>query len=110
MITDYKKTIEGKRRFENPQLYQKTLDFQKEMAANGVAWHNHFSDECTIDFCCCIGDNMKGENVDTNYTHFIPSFKTAIKQAFEEYYEEVKQLDKDGKIKQHIDLFIAQNY
>lgn len=117
MATDYANTPEGQRRFENPDVYQKTLEFQKEMAANGVAWHNHFADECTIDFCCCKGDNrkeLKGGNGKvypaTNYLHHIPSFRTAIKQSFEEYYEEIKHLDKDGKIKQHMDLFISQNY
>ena len=116
-MEDYRETTEGKRRFDNPELYEKTLAFQTQMAENGIAWHNHFSDECTIDFCCCNGDNLKefkgsGGKIypETKYKHYIPSFTTVIKQAFTEYYETVKSTDKDGKIKKSIDRFVADNY
>lgn len=99
-MQDYRYELEGKRRFDNPSIYKKTLEFQNEMAKLGVAWHNHFANECTIDFCCCQGDNMKeiiSENGTvypaTNYKHYIPSFRTVIKDALDELYEEVKHGD-----------------
>lgn len=102
MIIDYKTTEEGRRRFENTEIYEETLKFQKRLASLGVAWHNHFSDECTIDFCCCQGDNMrelKGDNGEiypaTAYQFYIPSFKEVIKLALEELYEECKHGDKE---------------
>lgn len=101
-MSNYNDTIEGKRRFKNPDIYKKTLDFQNQMKDLGIAWHNHFADECTIDFACCCGDK--------DYKHYIPSFRTVIKQAFNDYYEEIKHLDSDGKIKKHIQLFINDNY
>ena len=115
---DYRDTIEGARRFKNPEIYQKTLEFQQEMAKLGVAWHNHFSDECTIDFCCCMGDNMKEltgaggvKYPPTDYKHYIPSFRTAIKQALEELFDEVKHGDKEHQkwLKDKFDSF-AKNY
>ena len=71
IITDYRNDPSGKRRFENPALYQKTVEMQNEFAKNGIAWHNPFSDECTSDFCCCTG---KG-----NYNTYFPSYQQAIK-------------------------------
>ncbi len=102
MQYDYRKTVEGKRRFGNKAIYAQTLEFQKKMAEQGVAWHNHFSDECTIDFCCCQGDGK--------YEHHIPSFTVAIKQAFAEYYEEIKAFDVGGKMKIHMQKFLNDNY
>jgi hypothetical protein len=55
MDKDYRKTEEGKRRFTNPEVYQKTVDFQNYMQSVGIAWHNPYSDECCSDFACCTG-------------------------------------------------------
>ena len=88
-MEDYRNSEEGKRRFANPEIYQKTVDFQEEMRSMGVAWHNHYSNECTIDFCCCQGDNLKS----TNYSQYIPSNREVIKQALEELFDQVKHGD-----------------
>jgi hypothetical protein len=101
---NYDQTIEGQRRISNPVIYEKSLQFQKEMKECGVAWHNHFADECTIDFACCCGDMPE------LYNHHIPSFRIAIKQAFEEYYQEIIQFDGSGHLKRHMDKFIKDNY
>jgi hypothetical protein len=101
-MDDYRDTVEGKRSFENKGIYKLTFNFQQKMAKLGVAWHNHFSNECTDDFNCCCGNG--------DYQHYIPSFRTAIKQAFKEYYEEIKHIDKDGLLKTHLDKFINNNY
>lgn len=82
-MIDYRETIEGKRRFANPEIYEKTLQFQEEMRKLGIAWHNHYANECTPDFCCCQGDNLSN----TNYHTFIPSYRTVAKQAIEELVE-----------------------
>mgnify|MGYP000552973827 CR=1 FL=1 len=93
-MKNYAESEEGKRRFANPQIYQKSLDYQAEMGKLGVAIHNHYSDECTIDFCCCQGDNLKGVEglQDTNYHTYIPSFTTSLKQAFSELEAEFSKL------------------
>lgn len=70
---NYGDTMEGRRRFDNPEIYKETVAFQNRMQQLGVAWHNHFSDECTSDFCCCTGEG--------NYQHYIPSFDTVIKES-----------------------------
>lgn len=104
-MIDYRKTEEGERRFSNPEIYKETLDFQKKMEAFGVAWHNHFSDECTSDFCCCQGDNMK----DTNYKHYIPSFREAVKLAFEEVLTDLPQdMKKVAEIR--FEKYLKQNF
>lgn len=115
MRYDYRETEEGKRRFENPEIYQATLDFQNKMAELGVAWHNHYSDECTIDFCCCQGDNMGecGETIKypaTKYQTWIPSFREVIKWALEELYEECKHGDKEHQdwLKNKFDKYLEQ--
>lgn len=98
MIEDYSKSIEGKRRFSNPKIYELTLEFQKNLGKLGVVWHNTFADECTIDFCCCQGDNMESLGEDypaTNYKHYLPSYREVIKLALEELYEECKHGDKE---------------
>lgn len=38
---------------ENPDIYALSRLLQKELAANGIAWHNPISDECCDDFGCC---------------------------------------------------------
>lgn len=111
---DYRETKEGKRRFANKEIYEKTLAFQYEMKKHGVAWHNHFSDECTIDFCCCQGDQMKelkGDNGQvypaTQYRHYIPSFRTVVKEALNELYEQCKHGDAEHQkwLKDKFDAF-----
>ena len=87
MITDYRESIEGKRRFSEQKAYRESLHFQKVMQDLGIAWYNHFSNECTIDFCCCEGD--------CKYNHHIPSFYSHTKQIFEELFEEIKHGDKE---------------
>lgn len=91
MSYDYRETIEGKRRFSNPEIYRKSLEFQKEMQKLGVAWHNQFADECTHDFCCCEGDNLMG----SDYKHYIPSFRTVLKDALDDLFEVCKHGDED---------------
>lgn len=98
MIEDYRNSIEGKRRFENSEIYGLTLQFQDNLRKLGVAWHNVFADECTIDFCCCQGDNMEAlgeEYPNTDYKHYLPSYKEVIKLALDELYEECKHGDQD---------------
>lgn len=68
---DYRDSLAGIRRFNNPELYQKTLEMQQEFAKNGIAWHNPFSDECTMDFCCCTGGG--------NYDTYFPSYEQVLK-------------------------------
>ncbi|GAB4023331.1 hypothetical protein GCM10028808_73460 [Spirosoma migulaei] len=99
---DYRETVEGKRRFANPEIYEKTLKFQQEMAKHGIAWHNHFANECTIDFCCCEGNNLS----DTNYHTFIPSFRTVAKQALEELKGQLSIIDNMREIKSKIDNLV----
>ena len=38
---------------KNPDAYTVSVEFQRKMAQLGIAWHNVFSNECTIDFECC---------------------------------------------------------
>jgi len=71
MREDYRNSLAGIRRFNNPELYQKTLEMQKAFKENGIAWHNPFADECTIDFCCCTGEG--------NYDTYFPSYERALK-------------------------------
>jgi hypothetical protein len=86
MEKDYRKTKSGIRRFGDPETYQKSLEFQNFLQSKGIAWHNVFADECTIDFSCCEGD---GEYL----THF-PSYYASTKQLFEELFEKIKHGDK----------------
>lgn len=53
METDYRKSKEGQRRFNNPKTYWITWKFQSLLWWIGIAWHNPYSDECTKDFNCC---------------------------------------------------------
>lgn len=71
MEADYRDTPEGKWRFANPSLYQKTLEFQSMLAKHGIAWHNPFANECTADFCCCYGDGK--------YKKYFPSMDQMLK-------------------------------
>lgn len=102
---NYQDSVEGKRRFENKEVYKKTLDFQNEMKKHGIAWHNHFANECTIDFCCCEGDNVKklhGNNGEiypaSEYKHYIPSYRTVIKEAFQELLDDCKNFKKHEQL------------
>jgi hypothetical protein len=47
MKTDYRKSKEGQRRFNNPIIYWVTWKFQSLLWWVGIAWHNPYSDECT---------------------------------------------------------------
>lgn len=76
MNYDYRETPEGKWRFENPEAYKKTVEFQKYLQSIGIAWHNPFADECTSDFCCCVGDGK--------YTRYFPSYERAFKDMLKE--------------------------
>lgn len=87
MQKDYRKTKSGKRRFGNPAIYKKSLEFQKYLKENGIAWHNVFADECTIDFCCCEGDG-------DYHTHF-PSYYASAKVLFKELFDKIKHGDKE---------------
>ncbi len=60
-----------KRCTDNPEAYKLSLKFQEDMAKIGVAWHNNFSNECTIDFCCCLGGG--------DYKMHVPQSKDAHK-------------------------------
>ncbi len=42
----------------NPVVYHRSVEFQDYLRAEGIAWHNPISDECTSDFECCA----KGPN------------------------------------------------
>lgn len=53
MKTDYRKSKEGERRFNNPKIYWITRKLQSLLWYFGVALHNFYSDECTKDFNCC---------------------------------------------------------
>ena len=87
MERDYRKTKAGKRRFENKELYKQSLDFQTALAKEGIAWHNVFADECTVDFCCCEGDGKY-------HTH-LPSFYGSAKQLFKELFDDIKHGDQE---------------
>jgi hypothetical protein len=53
MIYNYLESKEGKRRFNNKNLYYITYMFQNVLHFIGIAWHNSYSNECTKDFNCC---------------------------------------------------------
>lgn len=86
-MQDYRYTLSGLRRFNNPDVYKKTLEFQKYLKENGIAWHNPFSNECTVDFCCCNGDGK--------YNSYFPSYEVVVKQFCNELFEETKHGDKE---------------
>jgi hypothetical protein len=69
---DYRQSEAGKRRFNNPEVYKKTIDFQNYLQSKGVAWHNPYSDECCSDFACCTGEG--------NYHTYFPSYSQALKE------------------------------
>lgn len=98
-MQDYRYTLSGLRRFNNPDVYQKTLEFQKEMKLLGVAWHNPFSNECTQDFCCCTGDGK--------YNVYFPSYEEVVKQFCSELFEATKHGDQEHQewLKNKIELF-----
>lgn len=110
MVQNYLETEEGKRRFNNPEIYQATLDFQNKMKDLGVAWHNHFADECTVDFCCCVGDNPK--DLKTSYNHFIPSYREVVKLVLDELYEECKHGDLEHQmwLKNKFKQYLSENF
>ena len=90
---DCTKTVTGKRRIANPDVYKKTMEFQQYMAENGFAWHNPFGGECTEDFGCCgtIGQ----------YEARYPSYYTVVSMCFDEVERVIKErkcLDGQEKI------------
>lgn len=87
MKYNYLETEEGVRRFKEKEIYSLTLEFQEKLKEHGVAWHNTFSDECTVDFCCCEGDG--------NYKYYLPSYRSVVKQALQELFEECKHGDQE---------------
>ena len=104
MITDkdYRKSNPGIRRFSDKETYAKSLEFQYFLKTKGIAWHNTFADECTIDFCCCEGD---GE-----YKLHLPSYYSSAKQLFSELFEQIKPIDKEGQnlLKSKMDSFLSK--
>ena len=86
---NYFKSKAGKRRFNNPKVYEESLKFQILLQNNGIAWHNPFSDECTNDFGCCenIGD----------YNTRIPCHNTWIKRLFSRLFKECEHGDQDHR-------------
>lgn len=81
-MEDYRYTLAGLRRFNNPDVYRKTVEFQKFLKEHGVAWHNSFANECTIDFCCCEGDGK--------YNAYLPSYESMIKQFSHDLMKELE--------------------
>jgi hypothetical protein len=53
MEIDYRQTEYYKWIQQNPEVYRKTVEFQRFLADNGIAWHNPFANECCSDFGCC---------------------------------------------------------
>jgi hypothetical protein len=73
-------------------FYLKTVEFQKFLQTQGIAWHNPFSDECTNDFECCCGGG--------DYKHYFPSYEHVVKNQHEEMYRKNFSLvDEDQEIK-----------
>lgn len=102
MKYNYLETQAAKRRFENKDLYVKSLEFQNALKGNGIAWHNIFSDECTEDFCCCEGDG--------NYHTYFPSYYSVVKQIFAELFERIKHGDQEHQdwLKNKMDRFLKE--
>ena len=100
---NYLKSKAGKRRFANPEVYQKTLEFQKYLQENGIAWHNPYSDECTDDFGCCepLGD----------YSDRIPSHNTWLKRLFARLFDDIKHGDQEHQdwLEDKINTFLKDN-
>lgn len=96
----YEDSPAGKRRFGNAKLYKMSFEFQEALAKEGIAWHNVFSNECTADFSCCMGDGK--------YYAYLPSYLTSAKQLFSEFLggisdEDISSIEKLKK-KAHIFL------
>lgn len=97
---DYRLTESGKRRFGNPELYLKTVEFQNFLDENGVAWHNPFSNECTMGFECCMGTG--------NHKHYFPSYQTLVKDFCKELFEDIKHGDQEHQdwLENRIETFL----
>ena len=102
MTHDYTKEIAGIRRFSDKETYVKSLDFQDFLKTKGIAWHNVFADECTLDFCCCEGDG--------DYKTHFPSYHSSAKQLFQELFERIKHGDKEHQdwLKNEMDKFLKK--
>lgn len=109
MTYNYLESEEFKRRFENKEAYELSLKFQSDMANLGIAWHNTFSDECTVDFSCCCGTNLEGC---PDYHTYIPSNYTVVKLALEELFEKVKHGDNQHQdwLKNEFKKYLNENY
>lgn len=106
---NYLETEEGKRRFENPKVYDLTLKFQEDLKKHGVAWHNVFSDECTQDFSCCCGTSLDNG---IQYNTFLPSYRSVVKLALQELFEIVKHGDKKHQdwLEDEFKKYLKENY
>jgi hypothetical protein len=100
MKHDYRKTKAGQRVSFDSETYRKSLEFQKYLKSKGIAWHNVFANECTIDFCCCVGDGK--------YTAHFPSYYSSAKQLFDELFEKIKHGDTAHQqwLKNEMDSFL----
>lgn len=107
-MEDYRETAAGKRRFSSPDIYLETLEFQRYLRSKGYAWHNPFSDECTIDFDCCSDKSIGKPPVIASF----PSERTIVRTALENLYEEIKHGDEDHQkwLKEKIYKFLQDNY
>lgn len=103
-MKDYRETDAGKRRFANPEIYQETVKFQDYLKSMGIAWHNPFSNECTIDFACCMGDR--------DYHTYFPSYGKAVEQFTNELFEHIKHGNDEHKewLKTEIKVFFRKYF
>jgi len=92
----------------NAEIYKKTLEFQKYLREHGIAWHNFYANECTIDFDCCEGKAIGKVPV----TISAPSERIVVKTAFENLFEEIKHGDQEHQdwLKEKMDKFLNENY
>ncbi len=105
-MKDYRESIAGKRRFSNPEIYAKTLEFQSYLRSKGIVWHNFYSDECTIDFDCCQEKTIGKIPV----TLSVPSEETILKTFSNDLYEEIKHGDDEHKewLKNKMESFLKK--
>lgn len=90
-MKDYRESLSGKRRFSNPEIYKKTLEFQEYLRGKGIAWHNFYSNECTIDFDCCQDKSIGKIPISLS----IPSEDIILKTFSGELFEEIKHGDQE---------------
>lgn len=107
-MEDYRESQAGKRRFNNSEIYQKTLEFQAYLRSKGIAWHNFYSNECTIDFDCCESKSIGKIPVSLS----IPSERIIVKTAFENLFEDIKHGDAEHQkwLHEKMKEFLNKNY